>query len=328
MGVNLVGEECSFRLWLLNAILIDWRQEWSKFATSKLFMTKNILVTGATGNVGREVVRLLSPLNYPVTAAVRNPIEASKSLGNNVRCVTLDFTNPETFTDAFAGINKLFLVRPPAIADIDRITPALNAAKQAGIEEIVFLSIIGANKNRIVPHYAIERAIEQLNILAVFLRCSFFMQNLNTTHREDIRLRDRLFMPAGNGKTSFIDTRDIAAVAVKILAEEQDISKEELPSNRAYDHTGAAALTYSEVATIFTTVLSRPIHYTNPPIPIFIWQMLQQGFPLPFVLVMVGIYTTARFGLADLVTSDVQQLLGRLPISIDRYVEDYRQCWL
>ena len=291
-------------------------------------MLSNVLVTGATGNVGREVVRLLSDLDYPVIAAVRNPIEASKSISSNVRCVSFDFTNPETFTDAFAGINKLFLVRPPAIADISKITPALNAAKQSGVEEIVFLSIIGADKNRIVPHYAIERAIEQLNIPATFLRCSFFMQILNTTHREDIRRRGRLFMPAGNGRTSFIDVRDIAAVAVKILTEEQDRAKGELLSNRAYDLTGAVALTYSEVAAIFTTVLSRPIHYTNPSIPTFIWQMLQQGFPLPFVLVMVGIYTTARFGLADLVTSDIQQLLNRSPISIDRYVEDYRECWL
>jgi uncharacterized protein YbjT (DUF2867 family) len=291
-------------------------------------MVGNILVTGATGNVGREVVCLLSDLDCPVTAAVRNPIESQKSFGSNVRCVSFDFTNPDTFTAAFAGINKLFLVRPPAISDIDRITPALNAAKRSGIEEIVFLSIIGADKNRIVPHHAIERAIEQLSIPAVFLRCSFFMQNLNTTHREDIRLRDRLFIPAGKGRTSFIDVRDIAAVAVKILTEKQDRSKTELLSNRAYDLTGAVALTYSEVATIFTTVLGRRIQYTNPSIPIFIWQMLRQGFPLQFVLVMVGIYTTARFGLADLVTSDVWQLLGRDPIKIDLYVEDYRKCWL
>jgi uncharacterized protein YbjT (DUF2867 family) len=291
-------------------------------------MASNILVIGATGNVGREVLRLLSADDYPVSAAVRNPVKAQKKFNSNIRCVLFDFINPETFADAFAGIKKLFLVRPPAIADISKITPALNAAKQSGVEEIVFLSIIGADKNRIVPHYAIERAIEQLNIPAVFLRCSFFMQNLNTTHREDIRLRDRLFMPAGNGRTSFIDIRDIAAVAVKILTEEPDRSEGVLQIDRAYVLTGAVALTYTEVATIFTNILDRPIHYTNPSIPIFIWQMLRQEFPIKFVLVMVGIYTTARFGLADLVTSDVPQLLDRPAISMQQYIEDYRQCWL
>ncbi len=115
-------------------------------------MVSNILVIGATGNVGKEVVRLLSELDYPVTAAVRNPIESQKSFGHKVRCVSFDFTNPDTFADAFAGINKLFLVRPPAtcsrqrfaIADIHKITPVLNAAKQTGVEKIVFPSIIGA----------------------------------------------------------------------------------------------------------------------------------------------------------------------------------------
>jgi uncharacterized protein YbjT (DUF2867 family) len=142
-------------------------------------MVSNILVTGATGNVGRQVVHLLSDLDSLVTAAVRNPIESQKILGSNVRCVPFDFTNPETFADAFAGINKLFLVPPPAtcsrprfcvgrrsanaIADIHKIIPALNAANRSGVEEIVFLSIISADKNKIVPHYAIERTIESEN---------------------------------------------------------------------------------------------------------------------------------------------------------------------
>ena len=290
-------------------------------------MVTNILVTGATGNVGREVLRLLSAQEFPVTAAVRDPIGAAKDFGSNVRCVLFDFTNPATFADTFERIDRLFLVRPPAISDIHLITPALNAAKQAGVEEIIFLSIIGADRNRSVPHYAIERAIEQLNIPAVFLRCSFFMQNLNTTHREDIQIRNRLFMPAGNERISFIDVRDIAAVAVKFLTKEPNRSKG-AQIDRAYDLTGAAALTYSEVATIFTNVLDRPIHYAKPSIPIFIWQMLRQGFPLQLVLVMVGIYTTARFGLAGMVTSDVEQLLGRAPISMQQYVENYRKCWL
>jgi uncharacterized protein YbjT (DUF2867 family) len=293
-------------------------------------MNLNILVTGATGKVGREVIRLLSTQNHHVYAAVRNPIEAQKSLGEEAFCVLFDFTNPDTFASAFNGINKLFLVRPPAIADIKQITPALKAAKEAGVEQIVFLSIIGADRNPIVPHYAIERAIKQLHIPATFLRAGFFMQNLNTTHCEDIRLRDRLFMPAGKGKTSFIDVRDIAAVAVKVLTEPTNDghSHKELRGNHAYELTGDIALDYREVAAIFTAVLGRPIHYTKPSLPSFIWQMSRQGFPLPFVLVMAVIYTTTRFGLADTVTSDIQRLLDRPPLSMENYVEDYQHFWL
>jgi uncharacterized protein YbjT (DUF2867 family) len=291
-------------------------------------MNLNILVTGATGNVGREVIRLLSTQNHHAFAAVRNPIEAQKSFEDEACCVLFDFTNPDTFANAFNGINKLFLVRPPAIADIKKITPALEAASEAGVEQIVFLSIIGADRNRIVPHYAIERAIEQLRIPATFLRASFFMQNLNTTHCDDIRLRDRLFMPAGKGKTSFIDVRDIAAVAVKVLTEPMDDGYSRKELRRAYELTGGTALHYQEVAEIFTAVLKRPIRYTKPSLPSFIWQMSRQGFPLPFVLVMAAIYTTTRFGLADTVTSDVQRLLDRPPLSMENYVEDYQHFWL
>lgn len=286
-------------------------------------MNSTILVTGATGNVGREVISLLADRDCQAIAAVRNPIQAQRSFGGKVRCVLFDFTNPDTFSNAFAGVDRLFLVRPPAIADIRKIAPALSAAKQAGIEQIVFLSILGAERNRFVPHYQVERNIEQLQIPAVFLRASFFMQNLNTIHCEDIRDLDRLFMPAGNGRTSFVDVRDLAAVAAKILTE--PVGKD---IQRAYDLTGATALTYDEVATIFTTVLGRTIRYPDPSIVGFTWQMLQRGLPLPFVLVMVGIYTTARLGLAGTVTSDLERLLGRQPIGMQQYVEDYRQFWV
>lgn len=278
-----------------------------------------ILVTGATGNVGSEVVRLL-PGNYDVCAAVRNPDKAKQILGNNIHYVFFDFTNPNTWENAFLGVNKLFLVRPPDLANIGKIAPALKAAKLSGVEQIVFLSIQGAERNRIVPHSKIERCINELGIPATFLRAGFFMQNLNTVHREDIKTRGELFMPAGNGRTSFIDVRDIAAVAVRALTE--DGHKE-----KAYTLTGGEALTYYEVADIFTSILGKPIRYANPSLLNFIWQM-RVRVPLPFILIMAAIYTTVRLGYSAQMTSDVEQLLGRPPLTMQQYVKDYQQFWL
>lgn len=281
-----------------------------------------ILVTGATGNVGCEVIRLLLSHDCHVCAALRNPDKAQQILGSNIHCVWFDFINPDTWASAFEGVNKLFLVRPPALANVKRqIAPALNAAKLAGVEHIVFVSLLGAERNRVVPHAKIERYIEQLGIPATFLRASFFMQNLNTVHREDIKTRGELFMPAGNGKTSFIDVRDIAAVAVRALVEDGHLGK-------AYALTGREALTYYEVAEIFTEVLGKPIRYTNPSLLKFIWQMRDRGLSLDFILVMAAIYTTARLGLAGGITPDVEQLLGRPPLTMRQYVEDYRKFWL
>ncbi len=280
-----------------------------------------ILVTGATGNVGVEVIRLLEGLNCHAVAAVRNPNKAQDILGKNIDCVPFDFTNPNTFTNAFLGVNKLFLVRPPALANVRKeIVPALQAAIAAGVEHVVFLSILGAEHNKVVPHAQIERYITELGIKFTFLRASFFMQNLNTTHREDIK-NGELFLPAGNGKTSFIDVRDIAAVAVRALIEDGH-------SNRAYALTGNEALTYYEVADIFTSVLGKQIRYTNPFLLKFIWVMRSRGLKLDFILIMAAIYTTARLGLAGAVTPDTEQLLGRPPLTMRQYVEDYRQFWL
>jgi uncharacterized protein YbjT (DUF2867 family) len=281
-----------------------------------------IMVTGATGNVGLEVIRLLQEHDCHICAAVRNPDQAKQILGNNIDFVQFDFTNSDTWANAFERVNKLFLVRPPNLANVRKqIAPVLNAAKLSGVEQVVFLSIQGAERNQIVPHSKIERYINQLGIPATFLRAGFFMQNLNTIHREDIKTRGELFMPAGNGITSFIDVRDIAAVAVRALIEDGH-------SSRAYTLTGSEALTYYKVAEIFTEVLGKSIRYANPSVLNFIFQMRARGLPMSYVLVMVGIYTTARLGLASGITSDTEQLLGHPPLTMRQYVEDYREFWL
>jgi uncharacterized protein YbjT (DUF2867 family) len=284
-------------------------------------MADTILVTGATGNVGAEVVKELRRVGAPVVAAVRNPAKARQSLGD-AGMVPFDFAHPETFDAAFAGVRKLFLVRPPALADVKKyMAPAIVAARRAGVEQVVFLSLLGVERNRWAPHYGIEQEIRASGMDWTFLRASFFMQNLNTVHRDDLKDSSDIFVPAGLGETSFIDVRDIAAVGAQALTTEQH-------RNQAYPLTGNTALSYGDVAAIFTDILGRPIRYSSPSIPAFAARMRARGHPWSFVFVMVGIYTTARLGLAAAVTSDTEQLLGRPPITVRQYVEDYKHCWM
>lgn len=281
----------------------------------------DVLVTGATGNVGSEVVRGLRSLGLPVRAAVRRPERVGEVPDGLVEYVPFDFARPETYGPALRGVQKVFLVRPPQISNTKRyINPFIDAAGTAGIRHVVLLSLLGAEKNPVVPHRRIEDYLRSSGLPTTFLCPSFFMQNLSTVHRGDIRDRGEIFVPAGNGSTSFIDARDVAAVAVKTLAEPGH-------EGRAYPLTGSEALDYYAVAEAFTEVLGRRVVYPDPSVPRFVRRMLGRGMPVGFVLVMTAIYTTARLGFAGTVTPDTARLLGRPPTTVREFVRDYQDCW-
>jgi uncharacterized protein YbjT (DUF2867 family) len=283
-------------------------------------MTGKILVTGATGNVGSEVVKkLIGKASFRVAA---NAVErAQRILGGELEYVHFDFLQPATFGPAFAGIEKMFLVRPPALANVKRdIAPALAAAQRAGVKQIIFLSLQGVERNPIVPHHTIEKLIVDAGFIYTFLRASFFMQNLSSTHADEIRDRNIIALPVGAAKTSFIDVRDIAAVAVAALTE---VGHE----HQAYTLTGREAVDYYQVSAEMSAVLGRPIHYTNPSLLGFVRQQLAAGRRLGMTLVMAALYTITRLGNAQEVTTDVWKVLGREPIPFHRFVSDYHACW-
>ncbi len=285
-------------------------------------MKKPILVTGAPGNVGTEVVRGLLADDQTVRVGAYDVEAARVAFGEHVEIVHFDFLDPQTFHATFEGVARMFLVRPPALANVPRdIAPALWAAVGAGVQHIVFLSIQGVQNNRIVPHYKIEQLVLKTGIDHTFLRAGFFMQNLSTTHCAEIRDRDEIALPVGKAKTSFVDVRDIAAVACHALTQDNLTVHE-------YTITGAEALDYDEVAAKLSAVLERPIHYTKPSVLAFLRAQLRAGRKLGQALVMAALYTITRLGNAKEVTEDVRLILGRAPISFDQFARDYRASWL
>lgn len=276
-----------------------------------------ILVTGATGNVGSDVLRGLLELDLPTRAAVTNPARAAVTLPPGSRAVRFDFADASCFSAALEGVTRVFLMRPPAMSDAKVFVPFLEAIKAAEIEQVVFLSLLGAQGNPIVPHRKIELEIEKLELPHVFLRPSFFLQNLIGTHLKDIIEHDDIFVPAGTGRTSFIDARDIAAVAVRALSVPHIV-------NGGIDLTGAQALSYGEVAVILSEVLGRKISYSNP-LPLkFGLEMQKRGIKPEFINVMILIYNTNRFGLAARVTGEVRRILGREPFGVKEFVTDFK----
>ena len=280
-------------------------------------ITPLIFVMGATGNVGGEVARQLSAAEIHFRIGVRQPEKAPQLPG--VEVCRFDAGDPATYR-ALDGVQRMFVLWPPG-TDVHRdVLPVLEAARSRGVRQMVFLSILGAERIRVVPHRRVEEWLEASGLDWVFLRASYFMQNLSGVHRDDIRLRDEVFLPAGRGRTSFIDVRDVAAVAVRALQEGH--------RNCAYDLTGALALNYEQVADALSVTLGRQIRYSDPSPLKFVRVSLERGVALAFALFMLAEYTVARLGLAGRVTADMQEVLGRAPISLRRFAEDHRAVWM
>ncbi len=283
-------------------------------------MTRTVLVTGATGTVGRHVVDALADREVTVRVGLRDPESASEKVTNAAEVVEFDFSRPETWGTALTDIEGLFLLRPPTV-DTANVIEFAKAAGRVGVAHIAYLSTLGAEKNVLIPHHRIEKAVVTTDASHTLLRASFFMQNLLEVHRADIVEHDEIFVPAGNGETSFVDARDLGEVAATVLAEPGH-------ENRAYDLTGPEALDYHDVATVFSDVLGRSITYPNPSLLEFGTRMYRRGNSLGFILLMCGIYTTARLGLAGRVTEDSQRILGRpprdMPAFVDEHVDEFR----
>lgn len=241
--------------------------------------------------------------------------------GEAVEAVRFDFTDPSSFEETFTGVKRMFYMRPPPITNIQRdMVPSMDAAKRAGVTQVVFLSLIGIENAKYVPHYKVETYLKAINMQTTFLRCSFFMQNLNTTHRREIKERNEIFVPVGKAKTAFIDARDIGAVAAVTLLEDGH-------AGRNYDLTGSERLDYWEAARIMSEVLGRRITYRNPNPLYFLIETMRRGTPFMFALVMTGLYTSTRLGMAEPITNEVERITGRNPITFRQYVMDYEDAW-
>ncbi|MCF6507689.1 SDR family NAD(P)-dependent oxidoreductase [Blastococcus sp. MG754426] len=279
-----------------------------------------VLVTGASGNVGRPVVDRLVAGGIAVRRADRSPADHA---GPGAEAVRFDFTDPSTWPAAFAGVETVFLVRPPALGDVRRdLLPAVAAARDAGVGHVVFLSLQGAERIPVVPHATVERWLRGSGMSWTFVRPSFSTQNLSTTHAADIRDRDELVLPAGDGRTAFVDTLDVADVVAAVLAEPR------AHRGRAWTVTGPEALTHGEVADALSEVLGRRITYRPTGVLRYVRHARTAlGMGAGMAWVTAGIYTTARLGLAAGLTGDVRQVTGRDPRPVLETVRREAGAW-
>jgi len=280
-------------------------------------MEKTVLVTGVTGTIGRDVAKLLSKNAVPVRAGVRDQAKAKKQFGADIALATFDFEDAASLLDALKGVEKIFLLPPLIPNQVAVINAFVDAAKRAGERHIVKLSAIGADMNPPYTfgkwHAAADRHIRESGFAFTFLQPNSFMQNfMNYFPPHD----GTIYLPWGNGKASFVDTRDIAAVAAEALTSSEHEGK-------TYTLTGPAALGIAEVASILSEVAGREINYIDVPESAARDGMLQAGLPRWQVDALMELHAANKQNRWSTVTSDIEKVTAKPATSFAQFARDH-----
>lgn len=282
-----------------------------------------VLVIGAAGNVGRHVVACLRRRGVDVIAATRDASRARALFGDGVTALSLDLLDRSTWPDALGRAQHMFLMRPPAISDVaNTLNPFVDLAREHGVDHVVFLSVAGAGKNRLVPHRGVEDHLRRRGDHHTNLRPGFFAQNLASAYRQDIVEEDRIYVPAGRAQPiNWIDTRDIAEVAAVVL------TRPELHRGQSYTLTGPGAVPWSEVTDALTSTLGRRIVYEPASVLGYARHLSRRGLPGGAIAVQTVLHVLLRFGQGAVEDPTLERLLGRAGTTVRHYIEDHAELW-
>jgi len=278
-----------------------------------------ILVTGATGNNGTEIVKRLATARVQVRAMVRNRERANAIALPNVEVVEGDFDRPATLLSALAGVERAFLLTNSSERAQAQQIAFIDAARQSGVTHIVKLSQFGAEAHSPVRflryHAAVEAALQASGIAYTLLRPNLFMQGL-LNFRSTIATQNTFYAAAGDAKVSAVDVRDIADVTVAALTESGHEGK-------LYELTGPQALTHAEMAEGLSRALGRQVAFVDIPPEAMREALLGIGFPVWQAEGLVEDYAHYRRGEAAAVTSGVEDATGKAPRSFEEFARDY-----
>lgn len=273
-------------------------------------MSGKILVLGAGGNVGRPLVKALLARGEAVKAASRSGAAVDGAEG-----VVFDIANPATHAAAFEGVDRAYVMLPAGNVQAQALLmPVVNALIARKIK-IVFQSVFGVDADDTIPYRQIELAIERAGVPFVILRPNWFADNFHTYWKAGVD-HGVIAVPAAQGKTSFIDARDIADSAAAALTSQRFDGK-------AFNLTGPGALGYGEAAALLSEVTGKPIVYQATDDASFIAMLTGAGVPNDYASFLASIFHPVREGWTAAVTDHVQQLTGQAPRDLRRYALDH-----
>ena len=292
-----------------------------------------LLISGATGNIGSELTKLLSQRGIAFRAMVREPAAAaalaalpgahSKGTGSPgsslAQVIAGDFDDPASLDRALAGVERAFLVTPSTAESEARQLAFVAAAQRAGVRHVVKLSQWAADAASPVRflryHAVVESALKASGMAYTFLRPNLFMQGL-LGFRDMILAKGAFFAPAGTAAISAIDVRDIAAAAAAALTEPGHEGK-------TYDLTGPAALTHTEMAALLSIAIDRKIAFVDVPEGAMRDALVGLHMPAWQADGLIEDYAHYRHGEAAEVASGVRDATGQAPRSFADFARDY-----
>ena len=278
-----------------------------------------ILVTGSTGTFGSHVAKELQKQKINFIAAGQGSEKIKDLLGDDVKFAEFDWANPNSFKNLFDGITAVYLVSPPnSNLFPNQVVPFLQQAKQAGVKFIVLSTVFGTEANKEGSLYKAELAVQNSGIEFSIVRPNFIFQNFINYDLGAVK-SGTIYLPSGDGKTSYIDVRDVASVVVKIL-----INKEKHLS-KIYNVTGIEAINHNTAAKIFADVLGVEIKNINPTEEDYKKTLSSYNLRDSTVDFMAMLYSFIKAGYFETITNDFENLTGRKPILFKDFVKDYKE---
>ena len=277
-----------------------------------------IIVTGATGTIGKGVVQELRGIGARFRVVARDPEKARKLLGDD-HIVKADLGDRASLDAAFAGGTKLFLLGPGSPTQVADQHNAIEAAKAAGITHVVRSSAFVSDPESTVSlgrwHGQTDEELRRSGLKWTILQPEAFMQNLLGSVGT-IKQQGSIYGTAKDGKIAMIDARDIARVAAHALV---DLGHD----GKTYVLTGPEAINYGRVAETFSQVLGRSVQYVDLPPEQARLAMLGTGLPEWLVDILLGLSSIYAAGRGAQVTDAVEQVGGAKPRTIAQFVRDH-----
>jgi uncharacterized protein YbjT (DUF2867 family) len=275
-----------------------------------------VLVVGASGTVGSELVSLLKKQGYKTRATTSKQVKPTEEL------VHINLATGDGVKAAFENVDRAFLLSPPGYSDqYALVSPLIQEAKRRGLKKVVLMTAMGANAVDTAPFRRAEIELEKSGLSYNIIRPNWFLQNFNSFWIQGINEQSKILLPAGNAKVSFIDARDISAVAAALLSNDKF-------ENRDFDLTGPVAVDHAYVADIISKASGRKITYQEVAPEELKKSLLSAGLPQDYTDFLLLIFGFLKEGYNARTTENVQMITGEKPRTVEQYANDYKKAWI